>query len=72
MLCCWYFGGGVLSSIIIIAALSQRTNRTRCISTPPDAGLLPYQPHIPILPTHVLSYNQTVEGLRGIYTVRSG
>lgn len=32
-------------------------------------GLVPYQLHVPLLPTHVLSYNRTIEGLRRIHTV---
>jgi len=36
--------------------------------TPEDAeeGLVGYNPYIPIMPTHVLSYHHTVFGLRGI------
>lgn len=33
-------------------------------------GLMPYAPHLPIIPPLVLTYNKTIHGLRQIYTVR--
>jgi len=37
-----------------------------------EEGLMQYHPILPMMPTNVLSYNQTVLGLRGIHTAPAG
>jgi hypothetical protein len=34
-------------------------------------GLLPYAPHLPVLPPHVVTYNHTLHGLHSLYTAPS-